>query len=78
MNIGRVCSLLLQCASGNEDLALEITRQSQGLLFFGGVIMEINQITEFWLDSPILEKFKKIGEFFEKKIQEENKWDNKE
>ena len=32
----------------------------------------IKKITDFWMDSPFLEKFKKIGEWFEKEIKEES------
>ena len=31
----------------------------------------IKKITDFWVGSPFLEKFKKIGECFEKEIKEE-------
>ena len=31
----------------------------------------IKKITDFWMDSPFLEKFKKIGEWFEKEIKTE-------
>ena len=31
----------------------------------------IKKITDFWVDSPFLEKFRKIGEWFEKEIKTE-------
>lgn len=33
--------------------------------------MEIKEILELWLDSTFLEKFKKVGEYYLNKIEEE-------
>lgn len=35
--------------------------------------MEIKEILELWLDSTFLEKFKKVGEYYLNKIEEEKK-----
>lgn len=33
--------------------------------------MEVEKIIDFWLDSSFLERFKKIGEYYEKEIKKE-------